>query len=184
MPAAVCAYCGTKFRAKPSELAAARKACSRKCQYLLARKTVEQRFDHFVVKTQNPADCWGWTGAITADTGYGQLRVWKNDKFVAEGTHRVSYRLHIGEIPDGLNVLHRCDNRPCCNPAHLFLGTYADNAADMAIKGRTGRAKLTRDQVLAIRAQPERTTNDLGAEFGVNSGTVYCVRARKTWRWL
>lgn len=74
--------------------------------------------------------CWDWLGYKQPE-GYGT--------FPHRGTHyahRVSYQLHVGPIPDGLHVLHSCDNPPCSNPAHLFLGTVADNMHDRDRKGR------------------------------------------------
>jgi hypothetical protein len=75
-----------------------------------------------------PAACWPWTGSCTRH-GYGKLSA-------TEVAHRVAWELTNGPIPSGLCVLHRCDNPPCCNPAHLFLGTRSDNVADMVAKGR------------------------------------------------
>lgn len=80
--------------------------------------------------------CWEWTGARAAH-GYGQ--VWDGQR--QTGAHRMAWRLTFGKIPKGLVVCHRCDNPPCCNPSHLFLGTPSDNARD-AFQKRTMRSLM------------------------------------------
>jgi hypothetical protein len=94
--------------------------------------------------------------------------------------HRFSYELHCGEIPAGMWVLHHCDNRPCVNPAHLFLGTNKDNVEDARLKGRKAR-KLSPDQVREIRELAERGVyqRDLMQRFGVGKTTITKVLQRK-----
>jgi len=117
--------------------------------------------------------CWIWEKSL-AKSGYGQT-------FVAGkvGTaHRASYILHKKtSIPDGLCVLHRCDNRWCVNPEHLFLGTHKDNADDMVSKGRNvytrPSLRLTDEQVRDIRySYPRETTKQLAVRHGVHQGTI------------
>jgi hypothetical protein len=97
--------------------------------------------------------------------------------------HRVAYELYVGPIPDGVCVLHRCDTPWCVNPAHLFLGTKADNSLDMALKGRAGRRKLSREDAYAIlwREASGDTRRQLSTEYGVSYQAVRALAMRKTW---
>ncbi len=124
------------------------------------------------------AGCLEWRGTLNS-AGYG--RSWF--KGVQITTHRLSWLLYRGPIPDGLLVLHRCDNKPCVNPDHLFLGTHSDNIRDAYSKGRRPRGtragisrKLTKDQAQEIRTSDERITH-LARRFGINPS--YACRIKK-----
>lgn len=82
--------------------------------------------------------CWEWQGYRTV-AGYGHISFGRSNRNQMR-SHRVSWQIHYGSIPNGLWVLHKCDNPPCCNPNHLFLGTPKDNFDDMCQKGRQGEA--------------------------------------------
>lgn len=114
----------------------------------------------FWEKVKKANECWLWQGALD-QFGYGHTTgSYIGQKNKTLRVHRVSYELHNGKIPDGMNVLHKCDVRNCVNPEHLFLGSQDDNMQDMAKKGRrkgincgseNGRAKLTAAKVKEIR---------------------------------
>lgn len=86
--------------------------------------------------TRSEHECWPWSGA-THNKGYGNIGIDGR----TTTTHRLAYTLAVGPIPPGMQVLHRCDNPPCCNPAHLFIGTHLDNMRDKIQKGRQARGE-------------------------------------------
>lgn len=122
-------------------------------------------------------ECWWWQGHKRAD-GYGIFKGFSGRK--DRRAHRYSYEQFVGPITNGLHVLHRCDNPPCVNPKHLFLGTQADNTRDMHNKGRDRRyfeknRKLTSEQVQEILMSVE-SGSVLGRKFGVSASTIIRVR--------
>lgn len=117
-------------------------------------------------------------GAISP-YGYGKFGVAAGKVVQA---HRFSYELHAGLVAPELDVCHRCDNRPCVNPGHLFPGTRQENMDDMVRKGRHTRANaiLTPEQVRAIRLSPHRGV-DLAREYGVSKATISSIRTGAAW---
>lgn len=145
------------------------------------RKTVEQRLMEKVRK--DPGGCWLWTGVVVRR--YGQIGV----KGKGRRTHRVSYELFKGPIPEGLYVLHSCDNPLCVNPDHLFLGTNEDNMADMVKKGRAARmagekhgmSKLTAQDVTRI-LRDNRKQKEIAKDYAVTQSLISHVKCRKGWK--
>jgi hypothetical protein len=137
---------------------------------------------------KTPGDgCWEWQAARKGP-GYGTFRKTKGGP--PFNAHRVAYELANGPIPPGMHVCHRCDNPPCCNPAHLFVGTAVDNARDRVAKGRfigeqSPTPKLREADVAEILVTYARggiTMKELGARYGVTWGTVRFIVAGMTWK--
>ncbi len=99
----------------------------------IPKESLEERFWRYVQKTDG---CWLWTASLSGKPGnaYGSL----HNEGKMEKAHRISWTIHNGKIPEGIFVLHKCDNPVCINPSHLFLGTQFDNMRDMVSKGRGG----------------------------------------------
>lgn len=169
-----CIHCGNKF-----ECGGARgKFCSDTCHYW------------FYARANDPDKCWIWSGPKNS-TGYGLIYHPQQYHASVLLAHRASWIFTFGGIPDGLGALHHCDNPPCTNPTHLFLGTQADNVADRDSKGRReplkgeghGMAKITDDDVRFIRKSVAMGVKKVRLEemFGFSSGYITRIAIGKMW---
>lgn len=136
------------------------------------------------VEKRGPEECWPWRGAVTSQHGYGNT-AWDGHHL---GAHKVAWITTNGPVPEGQCVLHKCDNRICCNPAHFFLGTRLDNNRDKVAKGRHIRgadaynAKLTADDVREIRRLKGKVSGyELAKRYGVVQSYISQVQTRRTW---
>lgn len=164
----------------------------------MSRKRTAERFARYV-ETAGPDECWPWRG-LKSHNGYGRL--WNGERLIP-ATH-YAWEQSCGPVPLGMCVLHRCDNPPCCNPAHLWLGTQAENVADRDEKGRTCNgdrhwsrqfperqprgearvgAKLTDDKVRRIRELSRNgwTQQRIAKSIGLSQAGVSRVLRGHTW---
>lgn len=132
-------------------------------------------------KIEKKDGCWNWTGLLNR-TGYGIIGMSGRAKLA----HRISFEAYAGRIPELMCVLHKCDNRRCVNPDHLFIGTRKDNADDRGDKGRSakgesnGQSKLSEMEVLQIIGD-HRSQADIARSYGVSGSTISRIKSRKSW---
>lgn len=145
-------------------------------------RPIESRFWDKVVKTDG---CWLWA---SAKDSFGYPLIKRSDGAQIRA-HRLSYEMHKGAIPAGHFVCHKCDNKGCVNPDHLFAGTHQQNMDDMVSKSRAFRhigeknysAKLTPEQVIAIRGESGSCAK-IGKKYGVSEMAISKIRRNITWR--
>ena len=164
-----CTYCEKEF----NDWRGSPRYCSEKCNFLGS------------FRMEN--DCWIWRNS-NKKTGYGIL----NYQGKAISAHRYSYQLFVGEIPEKLEICHKCDNRRCVNPEHLFLGSKSENMQDAIKKGRFSngenhyQAKLTENQVREIRNlrqdKPWLSYREIGECYGLSTESIYGICKRRTWK--
>lgn len=173
-----CPSCISEFRTEDKRAIHCSHSCANRKR---PRPSIQSRF-WAMVKKGSESECWPWLGT-TDPCGYGRFRF----GHILDGAHRVAWILTHGEIPHGEGhhgtcVCHRCDNRPCCNPAHLFLASNAENVSDKVSKGRL-ITKLTPARVLAIRESNMKQC-DLAREHDVSEATISMVKRRAVWAHL
>ncbi len=138
---------------------------------------IKQRIESRIQR--RPDGCWVWLGT-KSDNGYGRLRIGGKRAGRWHRVHRLMYEEVVGPIPEGLQVCHRCDNPPCVNPEHLFLGTPADNMADKILKGRASTLSK-RAYSHDIRKQVGEVVARLAQKYGVSEATVRRIASGKGW---
>lgn len=185
----ICERCGKEFGRFKNKKREKPKFCCKKCywpqrteEYLL--NILKESFENHVVKNKG---CWDWSGSFDRD-GYGQIGCCRELRICK--AHRASWILYRGKIPGGLKVLHKCDNKRCTNPDHLFLGTSLENSRDLVYKDKqlkgdkNGAAKLFDFQVKDIKKSLHEgvTGAYLAKKYGVSKTIISRIKLRKTWK--
>lgn len=184
---ASCEQCGATFQYRFRGRNYRSRYCSPPCRSHASGLTIRRSYlDRMADRLRifaDPTVCWDWPGKTNA-YGYGLITDGARDV----RAHRAAWEVMHGPIPDGMNVLHRCDRPGCINAVnHLFLGTHADNTADKVAKDRHPRgerqwhARLTEQSVREIRVATGTHTR-IGEQFGVTRTTVRDIKTRRRWR--
>lgn len=192
----ICKACGKEYKVRCDKKETS-KTCSLTCRmYYLGKlgakklhdkwnseteeerkKALRKSFERFVVKNTG---CWDWNGSTKGRKHpYGSLSF--RGKYTT--AHRASYEIHFGPIPEGLSVLHKCDNPTCSNPEHLFLGTYLDNKRDQIAKGRSKVEKLNIEKVKEIKKMIADGDfhKDISNKYGISTTTIWSIQIGRTW---
>ncbi len=182
----ICETCRNPFIIPAARLRQGKgRFCSRKCIRLPRRPAVDRLWSHVIKK--GPKDCWLWLGSrVGKKRDHGHM---SDDDGKLVGPHQVAFRAVHGKIPEGMWILHTCDNGLCCNPAHLYAGTHADNVRDAVDRDRIakgeqhGCAKLTEATVLEIYSSKERGVR-LSQRLKISQQTICDIRKGRIWSWL
>lgn len=184
-----CEYCNIDFNARWHDVKKGYgRFCSQSCKQKSRKRNIFDRlWEKVDIKSEN--ECWEYK-EYRNECGYGVMSYIGKSKILA---HRVAYMSKKGEIPEGLRILHSCDNPPCCNPHHLSAGTQSDNVKDMHSKGRAvfnngekhHKSKLKEQDVINIRNEyGVKDRHQLSLEYGVHHNTIMWIVDRKTWKHL
>lgn len=180
LPRSLFCSCGCGLRVRTSRI-----------KYIRGHKKTDLigRFWEKVRRSSKNA-CWVWTASrLKASGGYGQIRTaGAGSKMIK--AHRLSWIIHNGPIPTGMCVLHRCDNPPCVNPRHFFLGTNVENTEDSVMKGRRAkgeriaRATTTARQAREVkrRRKDGQKSSEIARELGLTKDVVYQIVRGRTWK--
>jgi len=179
-------YCSHKCKGKQvKELYKKRKFIWKLATPMEREKRIKEHFEKNVIKKDG---CWDWKFEQKKFT-YPRMHFNKNVPRIA--IHRYSYELYKGSIPEGMWVLHRCDNPRCSNPDHLFLGSSDDNINDMLGKRRHphgekhGGAKLTEKEVKEIKSKLSQfSLMELAKQYNVAKKTILNIKHNRTWKWV
>lgn len=182
----ICVGCGSSFLANQCDIRLNQaKFCSMRCRRATTTPLIDRFFKY--VGRKLPNGCIPWVGANS--NGYGVIGIGRGSGNVQ--ATKVSFEFFVGPVPDGLEVLHRCDNPPCINPVHLFVGTMADNMKDKMAKCRqargetVGSAVLTEENARTLRSRYEHgdaTVQELADEYGVTRHAIWLTIRRKNWK--
>lgn len=174
----LCSHCGKPFYSRhrdPKQFLCSR-ACTFEWRKAKAARTLVARF-WAKVDRRGDDECWRWTGA-KGSGGYGNWNAL--GRYVT--AHSFAYQLAGREIPAGMVVCHSCDNRLCCNPKHLWAGTYAQNSADMVLKNRARpKRKLTEAQAKSIKYSNEPSPK-VAAKLNISASLVRRIRRGEAWQ--
>jgi hypothetical protein len=180
-PIRFCEYCENQTLPRCRQ-----RFCSDECQWAAYEDSLDDRFWHRL-GNKMPSGCILWGGAFNED-GHGEIGVRRH---YHQGAHVVAYRLMVGSVPKGMCVCHRCDNPPCINPVHLFLGTSTDNRMDCVAKGRqakgerNAKSKLNAERVKAMRARyasAPMTFIQLAKEFNISPAQANKIINGEFWK--
>lgn len=202
----ICEVCKKEYQRKTWKNRQTSRFCSRECHYTMTGTWVkgnplgfkweecneQQIFERLKLNYEKLVirknGCWDWKGNTDSRRGYGRVVYRARNKSIP--AHVASWKINRGKIPKGMCVLHKCDNRSCTNPDHLFLGTNFENVRDMVYKNRqakgsnAGQAKLTEDQVKEIRQllSEKMDQKEIAKKYNITQTTVSHINIGKTWR--